>query len=64
MLFQQLFLSIATLSSIAAAVDLTGYEYVIVGSGAGGGVSIILLILIEAQTVTNSASSLLQQDLL
>jgi glycerate kinase len=52
MLFQQVFLSIATLSSIAAAVDLTGYEYVIVGSGAGGGVSIILLVLIEAQVVT------------
>jgi hypothetical protein len=52
MLFQQVFLSIATLSSIVAAVDLTGYEYVIVGSGAGGGVSIILLVLIEAQVVT------------
>lgn len=64
MLFQEFFISIATLSSIAAAVDLTGYEYVIVGSGAGGGVSILLLVLIETQAVINSASSLLQQDLL
>ncbi|KAH0141897.1 hypothetical protein KCU67_g14274, partial [Aureobasidium melanogenum] len=29
--------SLAALASFATAVDLTGYEYVVVGSGAGGG---------------------------
>ncbi|KAF2852156.1 GMC oxidoreductase [Plenodomus tracheiphilus IPT5] len=37
MLFRQLFSSIAACASLATAVDLTGYEYVVVGSGAGGG---------------------------
>ncbi|KAF1967922.1 glucose-methanol-choline oxidoreductase-like protein [Bimuria novae-zelandiae CBS 107.79] len=37
MLFKQLFGSVAALASLAVAVDLTGYEYVVVGSGAGGG---------------------------
>jgi choline dehydrogenase len=37
MLFTSFFASIAGLASLAAAVDLTGYEYVVVGSGAGGG---------------------------
>lgn len=36
MLFKQLF-SAAAVTSLAAAVNLTGYEYVVVGSGAGGG---------------------------
>ncbi len=39
MLFRQLFGSLAAFASLAKAVNLTGYEYVIVGSGAGGGVS-------------------------
>lgn len=29
--------SLAAFGSLAAAVDLTGYEFVVVGSGAGGG---------------------------
>ncbi|PSN60764.1 glucose-methanol-choline oxidoreductase-like protein [Corynespora cassiicola Philippines] len=37
MLFQRLFGSAAAFASLAFAVDLTGYEYVVVGSGAGGG---------------------------
>ncbi|CBX91168.1 similar to glucose-methanol-choline oxidoreductase:GMC oxidoreductase [Plenodomus lingam JN3] len=37
MLFRQLFGSLAAFTSLATAVDLTGYEYVVVGSGAGGG---------------------------
>ncbi|KAF2797094.1 GMC oxidoreductase [Melanomma pulvis-pyrius CBS 109.77] len=37
MLLQQALLSVAACASLAAAVDLTGYEYVVVGSGAGGG---------------------------
>ncbi|ORY60920.1 glucose-methanol-choline oxidoreductase-like protein [Pseudomassariella vexata] len=37
MLFQRLFGLLATSVSVARAVDLTGYEYVVVGSGAGGG---------------------------
>ncbi|CAI6327584.1 unnamed protein product [Periconia digitata] len=37
MLFKYLINTVATLASFAHAVDLTGYEYVIVGSGAGGG---------------------------
>ncbi|KAF2031207.1 glucose-methanol-choline oxidoreductase-like protein [Setomelanomma holmii] len=37
MRFSQLLGSLATFSSLARAVDLTGYEYVVVGSGAGGG---------------------------
>lgn len=37
MLFKQLFSSVAALASLAVAVELTGYEYVVVGSGAGGG---------------------------
>jgi len=37
MLFKSLFSSIAGLASFAVAVDLTGYEYVVVGCGAGGG---------------------------
>lgn len=36
MLFKH-FLSVAASASLALAVDLTGYEYVVVGSGAGGG---------------------------
>ncbi|KAH6638854.1 choline dehydrogenase [Boeremia exigua] len=36
MLFRQFALAAATVS-LAKAVDLTGYEYVVVGSGAGGG---------------------------
>ena len=38
MLFRQFALAAATIS-LAKAADLTGYEYVVVGSGAGGGVS-------------------------
>ncbi|PVI01786.1 GMC oxidoreductase [Periconia macrospinosa] len=37
MLFKYLVNTVATLASFANAVDLTGYEYVVVGSGAGGG---------------------------
>lgn len=37
MLFKHFFGSIATLASLAASVELSGYEYVVVGSGAGGG---------------------------
>ncbi|KAI8937192.1 hypothetical protein NX059_006402 [Plenodomus lindquistii] len=37
MLFRKLIGSVAAFTSLAAAVDLTGYEYVVVGSGAGGG---------------------------
>jgi choline dehydrogenase len=37
MLFKQLLTSAAAFASLAVAVDLTGYEYVVVGSGAGGG---------------------------
>jgi choline dehydrogenase len=37
MRFQQVIGSLAALASFATAVDLTGYEYVVVGSGAGGG---------------------------
>jgi len=37
MLFKQFFGSVAAFTSLARAVDLTGYEYVVVGSGAGGG---------------------------
>jgi choline dehydrogenase len=39
MFFPRLIGSLAAFLSIAKAVDLTGYEYVVVGSGAGGGVS-------------------------
>lgn len=41
MLFQKLFGSIVAFTSLARAIDLTGYEYVVVGSGAGGGRSIL-----------------------
>jgi choline dehydrogenase len=37
MLFLRLFSLAALSASLAAAVELTGYEYVVVGSGAGGG---------------------------
>jgi len=37
MLFLRLFSSLAALGSLATAVDLDEYEYVVVGSGAGGG---------------------------
>ncbi|KAF1830697.1 choline dehydrogenase [Decorospora gaudefroyi] len=37
MLFPRILGSIAAFVSLAKAVDLTGYEYVVVGSGAGGG---------------------------
>jgi choline dehydrogenase len=37
MRLQQLIGSLAAFTSLATAVDLTGYEYVVVGSGAGGG---------------------------
>jgi choline dehydrogenase len=37
MRFQQVIGSLAAFASLATAVDLTGYEYVVVGSGAGGG---------------------------
>lgn len=37
MLFKHLFGSVAAFATAASAVDLTGYEYVVVGSGAGGG---------------------------
>jgi hypothetical protein len=37
MRFQQVIGSLAAFTSFATAVDLTGYEYVVVGSGAGGG---------------------------
>lgn len=37
MLFNHIIRSIALSASLAKAVDLTGYEYVVVGSGAGGG---------------------------
>jgi choline dehydrogenase len=39
MLFPRVLGSFAAFISLAKAVDLTGYEYVVVGSGAGGGVS-------------------------
>jgi hypothetical protein len=38
MLFPRILGSVAAFMSLAKAVDLTGYEYVVVGSGAGGGV--------------------------
>ena len=37
MLFPRVLGSFAAFISLAKAVDLTGYEYVVVGSGAGGG---------------------------
>ncbi|KAK8039793.1 GMC oxidoreductase [Apiospora rasikravindrae] len=37
MLFNKLFSLMAAVVPLAAAVDLDGYEYVVVGSGAGGG---------------------------
>lgn len=37
MLLRKVFGSLAALTSLATAVDLDGYEYVVVGSGAGGG---------------------------
>ncbi|KAF1947719.1 choline dehydrogenase [Clathrospora elynae] len=37
MLFQRLISSVVAFTSLVSAVDLTGYEYVVVGSGAGGG---------------------------
>jgi choline dehydrogenase len=37
MRFQQVIGSLAAFTTFATAVDLTGYEYVVVGSGAGGG---------------------------
>jgi choline dehydrogenase len=37
MRLQQVIGSLAAFTSLATAVDLTGYEYVVVGSGAGGG---------------------------
>ena len=37
MRFQQVVGSLAAFTSLAFAVDLDGYEYVVVGSGAGGG---------------------------
>lgn len=37
MRFQQVIGSLAALTSLVTAVNLTGYEYVVVGSGAGGG---------------------------
>ncbi|KAK8107165.1 uncharacterized protein PG998_009178 [Apiospora kogelbergensis] len=37
MLFNKLFSLVAAVVPLAAAVDLDGYEYVVVGSGAGGG---------------------------
>jgi hypothetical protein len=37
MRFSTLVGSVAAFASLAKAVDLTGYEYVVVGSGAGGG---------------------------
>lgn len=37
MLFKQILGSVAALASLAKAQNLTGYEYVVVGSGAGGG---------------------------
>lgn len=36
-MFRQLLGSLAAFASLANAVNLTGYEYVVVGSGAGGG---------------------------
>lgn len=35
--FKQILGSLAAFTSLVTAVDLTGYEYVVVGSGAGGG---------------------------
>lgn len=37
MRLQQAIGSLAAFASLVTAVDLTGYEYVVVGSGAGGG---------------------------
>jgi choline dehydrogenase len=37
MRFQRVIGSLVAFTSLATAVDLTGYEYVVVGSGAGGG---------------------------
>jgi choline dehydrogenase len=37
MRFAQVVGQLAALTSLATAVDLKGYEYVVVGSGAGGG---------------------------
>ncbi|KAL6706539.1 hypothetical protein ACN47E_005295 [Coniothyrium glycines] len=37
MFFQRALGSVAALATLASAVNLTGYEYVVVGSGAGGG---------------------------
>jgi choline dehydrogenase len=37
MRFSQLIGPLAAFTSLATAVDLKGYEYVVVGSGAGGG---------------------------
>jgi choline dehydrogenase len=37
MRLQRVIGSLAAFTSLVTAVDLTGYEYVVVGSGAGGG---------------------------
>lgn len=37
MRFHQVIGSLAAFTSLTIAVDLDGYEYVVVGSGAGGG---------------------------
>jgi hypothetical protein len=48
MFFPRLIGLVAAFPILAAAVDLTGYEYVVVGSGAGGGVSQSILGWIES----------------
>jgi hypothetical protein len=66
MRFQQVISSLAALTSLATAVDLTGYEYVVVGSGAGGGyvkhIDLLVLCLIISQSPCRSSCPRWSQD--
>jgi choline dehydrogenase len=42
MRLQQIIGSLAAFTTLVTAVDLTGYEYVVVGSGAGGGYVLVM----------------------
>jgi hypothetical protein len=56
MFFPRLIGLVAAFPILARAVDLTGYEYVVVGSGAGGGVSHGMIELLEPKLTCYVAS--------
>jgi hypothetical protein len=58
MFFRQFLGSAVALAALASGVELKGYEYVVVGSGAGGGVSDKIRTYCKGSTDVKSSLSL------